>query len=93
MQRLSWLCCGGYSRAAVIWACLAVVSPLVFFLLEWFRPQDDPYTKATYEEQRYLSDVEIKRLCAELKVSVRLAPARGYLSGRPSSHKPELTAF
>jgi hypothetical protein len=78
MQTLSWLCCGGSARAAVFWACLAVLSTLTFFLLEWFKSQDDPYTKGLYEEQRYQSELETKRLCVELKVGVR--PQRSYLN-------------
>ncbi|KAK4104072.1 hypothetical protein N658DRAFT_241162 [Parathielavia hyrcaniae] len=68
-RKLSWLCCGSYSRAAAIWGCLAVASPLAFFFLEWFKPQDDAYAKGVYEEQRYQSDVETTRLCVELKAA------------------------
>ncbi|KAH6640160.1 hypothetical protein F5144DRAFT_559539 [Chaetomium tenue] len=68
-RRFSWFCCGSYERAAAIWGCLAVVSPLAFFLLEWTRQQDDPYAKATYGEARYQSDIEAKRLCVALKAA------------------------
>lgn len=71
-QRLSWLCCGDYGRAAAIWGCLAILSALAFFLLEWFKSQDDPYARGSYEEERYQSDVETKRLCVALKVSAGL---------------------
>lgn len=77
MQTLSWLCCGNYGRAAVIWGCLAVLSSLAFFLLEWLKSQDDVYAKGAYEEQRYQSDVETKRLCVALKVGIQPLPEHG----------------
>ncbi|KAK4124714.1 hypothetical protein N657DRAFT_330583 [Parathielavia appendiculata] len=68
-RKFSWLCCGDYGRAAAIWGCLAVISPLSYFLLDWFRSQDETYAKRIYEEQRYQSDIEAKRLCVELKAA------------------------
>ncbi|OIW26863.1 hypothetical protein CONLIGDRAFT_672342 [Coniochaeta ligniaria NRRL 30616] len=67
-RRFLWACFGDYGRAGAIWACLAVVTALVFFLLQWFKeaPQD-PYSKAAYEEQRYQSDLKTREYCLKLR--------------------------
>ncbi|KAK3305002.1 uncharacterized protein B0T15DRAFT_531064 [Chaetomium strumarium] len=71
-RSLSWLCCGDYGLAGAIFSCLSALIALAVWLADRFKPQDDsssstPYAKGIYEEERYQSDVETKRLCIELK--------------------------
>lgn len=67
---LLWPCFGDYERASAVYACLAVVAALIFFLFEWFKPPyQDPYLKALYAEERYQSDIKAKEFCLKLKNS------------------------
>jgi hypothetical protein len=70
MQIFSWLCCGNYALAAVIWGCLAVLTTTAFFLHDRFKPQDDMVAREILALEHYRSDVETKLLCVSLKVGI-----------------------
>jgi hypothetical protein len=64
------VCFRDYGISSAIYACLAVLTALIFFLLSSFRsaPQD-PYLKAHHAEERYQIDLKTREYCFKLRAS------------------------